>query len=148
VAWAELEDSTQLLLRFGSGCFFAGVLVLIYWHLWPYFFLDSLSCCTAAKAEYTIFSMGKPPGRRPSFSSQIPSLDLHGALVDEVFDLMDRFLRGAEANGADRVRIIHGKGTGKVKDKALEYCRLSGHVPKPDTGDGIFTNPGSFLLYL
>jgi len=83
-----------------------------------------------------------------SFSSQIPSLDLHGAVVDEVFDLIDRFLRREEAKGADRVRIIHGKGTGKVKEKALEYCRISGHEPKPDKGEGIFTNPGSFLLYL
>lgn len=86
--------------------------------------------------------------KSPSFSSQIPSLDLHGAAVDEVFDQMDRFLRREEAGGADRVRIIHGKGTGKVKEKALEYCRLSGHVPKPDSGEGILVNPGSFLLYL
>jgi len=92
--------------------------------------------------------MGKHNKRSPSFSSQIPSLDLHGAVVDEVFDLIDRFLRREEANGADRVRIIHGKGTGKVKEKSLEYCRLSGHKPQPDTGEGIFNNPGSFLLYL
>lgn len=92
--------------------------------------------------------MGKHKKGKPSFSSQIPSLDLHGAVVDDVFDLMDRFLRREEANGSDRVRIIHGKGTGKVKEKALEYCRLSGHVPKPDAGDGILVNPGSFLLYL
>ncbi len=89
--------------------------------------------------------------RGPSLSSQIPSLDLHGSVVDEVFDLMDRFLRREEANGSDRVRIIHGKGTGKVKEKALEYCRLSGHEPKPDSGEvgyGLASNPGSFLLYL
>ena len=92
--------------------------------------------------------MGKPPGRKPSFNSQVPSLDLHGAVVDEVFDLMDRFLRSAEAAGHDRVRIIHGKGTGKVREKALEYCRLAGHEPQKDTGEGIYSNPGSFLLYL
>ena len=92
--------------------------------------------------------MGKAPKRKPSYNSQIPTLDLHGAVVDEVFDLIDRFLRSAEASGADRVRIIHGKGTGKVREKALEYCRLSGHEPQADTGEGIFSNPGSFLLYL
>ncbi len=92
--------------------------------------------------------MGKPKKGKPSFSSQIPALDLHGAVVDDIFYLMDRFLRREEAKGSDRVRIIHGKGTGKVKEKALEYCRLTGHDPQPDTGDGIFLNPGSFLLYL
>ncbi len=88
------------------------------------------------------------PKRKAPFSSQIPSLDLHGALVDEVFDRMDRFLRSAEADGHDRVRIIHGRGTGKVKEKALEYCRLTGHIPQEDKGEGLFANPGSFLLYL
>ena len=92
--------------------------------------------------------MGKQSNKSKSPSSQIPSLDLHGAVVDDVFDLIDRFLRREEAKGTDRVRIIHGKGTGKVKEKALEYCKLSGHEPKPDSGSGIFVNPGSFLLYL
>ena len=76
-----------------------------------------------------------------------PTLDLHGVRVDEVFDLLDRFLRKAEGKSG-AVRIIHGKGTGKVKEKALEYCRLSGHSPKPDKGVNGQANPGSFLLFL
>lgn len=77
-----------------------------------------------------------------------PSLDLHGATVDEVFDLLDRFLRREEGRGSPAVRIIHGKGTGKVREKALEYCRATGHSPKPDKLESGQVNPGSFLLFL
>jgi dsDNA-specific endonuclease/ATPase MutS2 len=77
----------------------------------------------------------------------LPSLDLHGAKTDEVFDRLDKFLRKEEGKGTRCVRIIHGIGTGKVKDKALEYCKLTRHQPKPDESSGK-SNPGSFLLYL
>ncbi len=79
---------------------------------------------------------------------KIPTLDLHGVTQDEVFDRMDRFLRREEANGSQCVRILHGKGTGKVKEKALEYCRLTGHKAKPDRQGKQPENPGAFLLYL
>jgi dsDNA-specific endonuclease/ATPase MutS2 len=85
-----------------------------------------------------------PKGR----SSSYPTLDLHGAVVDEVFDLLDRFLRREEGRGSTAVRIIHGIGTGKVREKALEYCRMTGHKPKPDQAGGGRANPGSFLLFL
>lgn len=87
--------------------------------------------------------MGKKSGKQ-----SYPSLDLHGAKVDEVFDLMDRFLRREEGRGSQGVRVIHGIGTGKVKEKAMEYCRMSGHSPKPDKNESGTSNPGSFLLFL
>ena len=87
--------------------------------------------------------MGKNKDRE-----NIPTLDLHGKRVDEVFDLMDRFLRREEERSSRCVRILHGKGSGKVREKALEYCQISGHSPKPDAGVGGAPNPGSFLLYL
>lgn len=76
-----------------------------------------------------------------------PTLDLHGVTVDEVFDLMDRFLMRSEGK-TSAVRIIHGRGTGKVREKALEYCRIAGHIPKPDKSENGQVNPGSFLLFL
>ncbi|MGZ3657099.1 MAG: Smr/MutS family protein [Bdellovibrionota bacterium] len=90
--------------------------------------------------------MGKK--HAPHAAPVIPTLDLHGVVVDDVFDLMDRFLRREEANGADRVRILHGRGTGKIREKAMEYCRLAGHSPMEDKASSQWGNPGSFLLYL
>ena len=76
-----------------------------------------------------------------------PTLDLHGVTVDQVFDLMDRFLRKQEGK-TPAVRIIHGRGTGKVREKAYQYCRLAGYAPKPDRSENGQANPGSFLLFL
>jgi dsDNA-specific endonuclease/ATPase MutS2 len=89
--------------------------------------------------------MGK---KTPKASITVPTLDLHGVVVDDVFDLMDRFLRREEEAGTDRVRILHGRGTGKIREKALEYCRLAGRDPEEDKLDSPWGNPGSFLLYL
>lgn len=90
--------------------------------------------------------MGKKSS--PRASPAIPTLDLHGVVVDDVFDLMDRFLRREEANGSQIVRILHGRGTGKIREKTLEYCRLTGHSPEEDKQNSPWGNPGSFLLYL
>lgn len=89
--------------------------------------------------------MGKKPSASPR---SYPTLDLHGAKTDEVFDRMDQFLRREESKGSACVRILHGRGTGKVEEKAREYCRLSQHQPKPDPDPHGRPNPGSFLLYL
>jgi len=86
--------------------------------------------------------------KKPQQKKKISQLDLHGARVDEVFDKLDRFLREQEAKGVSPVRIIHGIGTGKVKEKCLDYCRATGHSPKPDTSESAKVNPGAFLLYL
>jgi dsDNA-specific endonuclease/ATPase MutS2 len=77
-----------------------------------------------------------------------PTLDLHGAKQEEVFDLLDKFLRREEGRGSSAVRIIHGIGTGKVKLKVYEYCKITGHQPKPDKNEKGQANPGSILLYL
>lgn len=79
---------------------------------------------------------------------KFPTLDLHGVKQEEVFDLLDRFLRREESKGSSAVRIIHGIGTGKVKAKVYEYCKATGHSPKPDKNEKGQVNPGSILLYL
>ena len=44
------------------------------------------------------------------------SLDLRGARVDEALDALDRYLDDAALAGLDKVLIIHGMGTGAVRD--------------------------------
>lgn len=61
---------------------------------------------------------------------------------------MDQFLRREEERGGACVRILHGVGTGKVKAKTREHCRLTQHQPKADKDSAGRENPGSFLLYL
>jgi DNA mismatch repair protein MutS2 len=42
-------------------------------------------------------------------------LDLHARTVEEAIPLVDNFLNEAYLGGLQRVRIIHGKGTGTLK---------------------------------
>ena len=44
------------------------------------------------------------------------SLDLRGARVDEALEALDRYLDDAGLAGLDKVLIIHGMGTGAVRD--------------------------------
>ena len=51
------------------------------------------------------------------------SLDLHGKTVLEALDALDSFLNDALLDGADEVRVIHGRSGGKVK--AAVHGRLA-----------------------
>jgi DNA mismatch repair protein MutS2 len=63
---------------------------------------------------------------RPQAHRVIPSsLDLRGARVEEALDMLESYIDGASVAGASRVTIIHGHGSGALRD-ALR-SRLSGH---------------------
>ncbi len=44
------------------------------------------------------------------------SLDLRGARVEEALEALDRYLDDASLAGLDKVLIIHGSGTGALRD--------------------------------
>ncbi len=63
---------------------------------------------------------------RPQTHRVIPSsLDLRGARVDEALESMDTYLDQAAVAGASRVTVIHGHGSGALRD-ALR-AQLSSH---------------------
>jgi dsDNA-specific endonuclease/ATPase MutS2 len=79
-------------------------------------------------------------------TSKIPTLDLHGYQVADVFDAIDSFLlKNAQA---ERVRIIPGKGSGKVMAQVKDYLKKA-HYPsqfeKNDKGDA---NEGSLIVFM
>lgn len=55
-------------------------------------------------------------------------LDLHGVQVDQVMERLDRFLVRANAQGLGQVRIMTGKGTGKVQAKVIDLLKQA-HYP-------------------
>ena len=57
---------------------------------------------------------------------QIPKIDLHGHTADEIFDLLDQFIRKHQHR--EQVIAIVGKGHGIVKNKSLEYLKMA-HYP-------------------
>jgi DNA mismatch repair protein MutS2 len=53
------------------------------------------------------------------------SLDLRGAKVVEALEVLDRYLDDASLAGLDQATIIHGLGTGALRDAVRDYA--SGH---------------------
>jgi DNA mismatch repair protein MutS2 len=74
---------------------------------------------------------------RPVIRGSAPSvplqLDLRGARADEALAVLDRYLNDAAVAGVDRLRIIHGKGTGALRTAVRavlsEHPLVREHVP-------------------
>ena len=56
-------------------------------------------------------------GSAPSVPLQ---LDLRGARADEALAVLDRYLNDAAVAGIDRLRVVHGKGTGALRTAVRE----------------------------
>jgi DNA mismatch repair protein MutS2 len=53
--------------------------------------------------------------RRGKQKNKTPELDLHGFSVSEAIERLEHWLSSAIMNKSEKVSIIHGLGTGKVK---------------------------------
>lgn len=61
-------------------------------------------------------------------------LDLRGQRADDALDAMERYLDSAYLAGLPFVRIIHGKGTGKLRQSVRETLSHHPHVKSFDSG--------------
>ena len=70
-------------------------------------------------------------------------LDLRGQRGEEALEELDRYLEKAYLAGLPFVRIIHGKGTGRLKELVRKALRRAEHVKswtvatEPEGGDGV-----------
>jgi DNA mismatch repair protein MutS2 len=63
-------------------------------------------------------------------------LDLHGFTVDESMTLVDTFLYKSHKAGLRRVWIIHGRGTGILRQAVRRYLTNHPLVKTCSTADG------------
>ncbi len=87
-----------------------------------------------------------PRSTRPivegSATSVSQQLDLRGARADEALEVLERYLNDAAVAGVDRLRIVHGKGTGAlriaVREVLSRHPLVRGHEPAgaAEGGDG------------
>ena len=61
-------------------------------------------------------------------------MDIRGQASDDALDMLDRYLDQAFAAGLPFVRIIHGKGTGKLRQVVRDALRQSPHVTSFEEG--------------
>ena len=61
-------------------------------------------------------------------------LDLRGQRAEDALDALDRYLEQAYMSGMPFVRIIHGKGTGRLRQVIREALRENSHVKSHEEG--------------
>jgi DNA mismatch repair protein MutS2 len=61
-------------------------------------------------------------------------LDIRGQRVDEGLDALDHYLEKAYLAGLPYVRIIHGKGTGRLRESVRQALGNNPHVNRFETG--------------
>ncbi|MGB1286086.1 MAG: Smr/MutS family protein, partial [Aggregatilineales bacterium] len=69
----------------------------------------------------------------PTVASPGLELDLRGQRVEEALEQLDRYIDAAYLSGLPFGRIIHGKGTGKLRQAVQEYLRHHSLVSKSAT---------------
>ena len=76
------------------------------------------------------------------------SLDLRGARVEEALDLLGRYLDDASLANLDRVTIIHGVGTGALRDAVRSAAASHPLVVSARPGDRGEGGDGTTLISL
>jgi len=61
-------------------------------------------------------------------------LDLRGQRAEDALDVLDRYLDAAYLAGLPFVRIIHGKGTGRLREVVRQALRQHPHVRSFEAG--------------
>ena len=77
---------------------------------------------------------------------KLPTLDLHGFKTEDVFDAVEAFLKKHASQA--QVRIMPGKGTGKVKAQVVEYLRLGGYPWSPERMSNGQVNDGVMIVHM
>jgi DNA mismatch repair protein MutS2 len=104
---------------------------------------------TRTRARGTRTAPGPPSGSVDQAAANEPrvvrSIDLHGMTVEQARTAVADFLSRAIMDGADTLEIIHGLGTGRVREAVRRELRSIGAVrnvrPHP-------TNPGVTIVHL
>jgi DNA mismatch repair protein MutS2 len=76
------------------------------------------------------------------------SLDLRGARVEEALDALGRYLDDAALAGLERVTIIHGLGTGALRDAVRSEAAGHPHVKDVRPGERGEGGDGATVLTL
>ena len=73
------------------------------------------------------------------------SIDLHGQTVKEAIEALETALDRALLNDVSQIEIVHGLGTGKVKEAVHKYLANSRHIKNFRIS---INNPGMTIAYL
>ena len=80
----------------------------------------SLDTSEEQVAEHKKYASGIARAKKSSISSEV---DLRGMLTLEAIDKLDKYIDDAYLAGVSPVTIIHGKGTGALRQAVHDYLR-------------------------
>jgi DNA mismatch repair protein MutS2 len=67
-------------------------------------------------------------------------LDFRGLRRDEALEKLEQYLEDASLSGMPEARIVHGKGTGAIRQAVRDALRSSQYIarfaPEPDSAGG------------
>lgn len=63
-----------------------------------------------------------------------PELDLRGKYAEDALEILDKYLDDAALAGIERVRIIHGKGTGALRNAVRNHLKNNRYVSSYNDG--------------
>jgi DNA mismatch repair protein MutS2 len=88
----------------------------------------------AAPERQPVLAIASPRGEVPY------QLDLRGLRRDQALERLEQYLEDASLLGMPEARIVHGKGTGAVRQAVRDALRRSQYVarfaPEPDASGG------------
>jgi DNA mismatch repair protein MutS2 len=98
---------------------------------------DRLTSARAAArpAQPSGGNVDRGSGSTTFYPSPGMELDLRGQRAEDALDALDRYLESAYLAGLPFVRIIHGKGTGRLRQVIREALGQSPHVKNWQSGD-------------
>jgi DNA mismatch repair protein MutS2 len=77
-----------------------------------------------------------------------PELDLHAMTVDEAIPLVQEYVDAAFRAGMKEVRIVHGKGTGTLRQAVMRELKKHPLVRSFRTGDRFEGSTGATVVQL
>ena len=85
----------------------------------PVYQLEKPAGADPAAAQQRVFL--QRPARRPARLGSEAEINLHGHRVDEALEKVEDLLNEASLQGVEKVRIVHGRGTGALRRAIREY---------------------------
>ena len=92
------------------------------------------------KRRKNVFNNGSP--------GVSPELDLHAMTIDEAMPLVQDYLDEAFRAGIKEVRIVHGKGTGVLRQAVMRELKKHPLVKSFRTGDRYEGSTGATVVQL
>lgn len=95
------------------------------------------------KRDYEPVDKLPPPVESPGFE-----LDLRGQRVEEAIEKLDRYIDTAYLAGLPFARIIHGKGTGRLREAIREYLGTHRLISKATMADDKEGGAGVTIIHM